>query len=392
MADPPDYAALLAGHAEALDLIDAGVGASVALTRLLSTAQAALGAAGLSLVEPGAVGGRIVLATGAMTSAVGQPVDLDRLACDDAPRSAEVEVIDLSGWLADHLARHDLPRVLIARTGVRQGGHLLAHFRPDARLTSDHHGVMAFLASAVGHLAWGVGSGGAGGLADTQDRHTQDPDLFVALIGHELRTPVTVIKGYAETLATHWESLADADRRQAAEAIGQRSTELARLVDRLLAAATPDPVDAAPFDVAGALRGAVAELPSRLRRRLSVELPDELPKALGDPVSVAWVLSELVTNADKYSPAGSPVELTAAADEAAVLFRVEDRGVGIRPEHVERAFDRFWRGEQNDDGRYPGIGLGLYLARKLIQRQNGRISVRPREMGGTVVEVRLPRG
>ncbi|MDG4763136.1 ATP-binding protein [Solwaraspora sp. WMMD406] len=229
-----------------------------------------------------------------------------------------------------------------------------------------------------------------------QHRRDHDVDLFIAVTSHELRTPVTVIKGYAETLSEHWDSLGDQERREAARVLGQRATELARLVDRLLSAANDaGPVSgtpAAPFDLVETLRAAAATLPADLRRRLTIDLPTDLPKAFGDRGSLATVLTELATNADKYSPADTPVELTAASDQRTVVFRISDRGIGVRPEHVERAFDRFWQGESGDQRRYPGAGLGLYLVRQIIERQHGWVSLRPRAGGGTVAEVRLPRG
>ncbi|MBM0238382.1 PAS domain-containing protein [Micromonospora sp. ATA32] len=228
-----------------------------------------------------------------------------------------------------------------------------------------------------------------------QQRRDQDRELFVAVTSHELRTPVTVIKGYADTLTDHWESLTDTERRQAARIIGQRANELARLVDRLLSSATdvrPDGEPASPFDLGDALRAAVADLPADLRHRLVLDLPADLPKALGERQSLATVLTELSTNAGKYSPSDSPIEITASADEQSVSLRVSDRGIGIRPEHVERAFDRFWQGESGDRRGYPGAGLGLYLVRRIVEQQNGWVSLRPRAGGGTVAEVRLPRG
>jgi two-component system phosphate regulon sensor histidine kinase PhoR len=229
-----------------------------------------------------------------------------------------------------------------------------------------------------------------------QQRHDHDRDLFVAVTSHELRTPVTVIKGYADMLSDHWESVPEPDRRHAARVIGQRAGELARLVDRLLSAANDaGPVGGSPpvpFDVIDALQAAIADLPADLRHRLRVELPGTLPKAIGDRASLATVLTELATNATKYSDPGTPVELSAAADERTVAFRVSDRGIGIRPEHVERAFERFWQGETGDRRHYPGAGLGLYLVRRVVERQNGWVSLRPRGGGGTVAEVRLPRG
>jgi signal transduction histidine kinase len=232
--------------------------------------------------------------------------------------------------------------------------------------------------------------------ATEQLRREHDRDLFVAVTSHELRTPVTVIKGYADTLGNHWDSLDEEGRREAVRVITQRSGELARLVDRLLASASETgPVGGSPpvsFDLVDALDAAADALPADLRHRLAVGLPVGLPKALGDRASLATVVTELVTNADRYSPPGSSIELTAGADERSVYFRVSDRGVGVRPEHVERAFERFWQGESGDRRRYPGAGLGLYLVRRIVERQNGWVSLRPREGGGTVAEVRLPRG
>ncbi|MFI7596513.1 ATP-binding protein [Actinoplanes sp. NPDC049681] len=226
-----------------------------------------------------------------------------------------------------------------------------------------------------------------------QDRRHEDRDLFVAVTSHELRTPVTVIKGYADTLTNHWDSLGADGRQEAVRVIGARAGELARLVDRLLSATSDDGGDVGsppgPFDLVEALRAAAAELPADLRGRLVLaDLPGELPKAFGDRDSLATILTELATNADKYSPGETEVTVTAAADEATVTFRVADRGIGVRPEHVERAFERYWQG---DNGRLPGAGLGLYLVRRIVERQQGWVSLRPREGGGTVVEVRLPR-
>ncbi|WBB73766.1 ATP-binding protein [Micromonospora sp. WMMD1128] len=228
-----------------------------------------------------------------------------------------------------------------------------------------------------------------------QHRRDHDRDLFVAVTSHELRTPVTVIKGYADTLTDHWDSLSDHDRREAARIIGQRANDLARLVDRLLTAATenrPGGEPAAPFDLVDALRAAVVDLPADIRHRIVLNLPTDLPKALGDRHNLATVLTELGTNAGKYSLPDTPIEVSADANERTVTFRVSDRGIGIRPEHVERAFDRFWQGESGDRRRYPGAGLGLYLVRQIVEQQNGWVSLRPRSGGGTVAEVRLPRG
>ena len=229
-----------------------------------------------------------------------------------------------------------------------------------------------------------------------QARRHEDRELFVAVTSHELRTPVTVIKGYAETLTNHWASLDEPGRREAVRVIGTRAGELARLVDRLLSATSDTgPVPGSPpgpFDLVETLRAAVGDLSVDLRHRVVTDkLPADLPKAYGDRDSLATILTELATNADRYSPPGSAVELSADADEQSVTFRVADRGVGVRPEHVERVFERYWQGQSGDRKHSPGAGLGLYLVRRIVERQHGWVSLRPRAGGGTVVEVRLPR-
>jgi two-component system phosphate regulon sensor histidine kinase PhoR len=221
-------------------------------------------------------------------------------------------------------------------------------------------------------------------------------ELFIALTSHELRTPVTVIRGYADTLVEHWDSLDEQTRREAASVVGVRARELARLVDRLLTAATDvaglgDCALRVPFDLIEVLRGAADELSADVRRSLRLRLPAELPKALGERASLTTVVIELVINACKYSTDRVDVELTAGADAQTVWFRVADRGVGVRPEHVERVFERFWQLEIGDQRRCGGVGLGLYLVRRIVERQRGWVSLRPRDGGGTVAEVRLPR-
>src|SRR5262249_7738881 len=208
----------------------------------------------------------------------------------------------------------------------------------------------------------------------------QARDLFIAVTSHELRTPVTVIKGYADTLAERWDSLGDAARREAVFVVWQRARELARLVDRLLSTASDiaglrGDSSQAPFEPAGALREAADELTGDLRGNLRVSLPETLPKGHGERASLATVLTELVTNACKYSPDRVDVELTAGSDTHTVWIRVADRGLGIRPEHAERAFERFWQLERGDQRRYGGVGLGLYLVRRIVERQNGWVSL-----------------
>jgi two-component system, OmpR family, phosphate regulon sensor histidine kinase PhoR len=283
-------------------------------------------------------------------------------------------------WLLVH------PVYLDGRLAVLIG----AFFDVEREIDQDMTAVMKLVAATVGFLyrASDLDRAAGPGPAD-------DTELFIAVTSHELRTPVTVIKGYADTLRDHWNQLDELQRRESARVIGQRADELARMVDRLLdASVTVNAIniERVPFDLESTLRRAAAGLPLDLRKRLRVELGEDLPPALGHRLSIASVLTELVTNAHKYSPGAAPVTLSAGWDRWTVFFQVADRGIGIPPDNTPNTFQRFWQGEAGDDRRYGGAGLGLFLVRKTIERQNGWVSLRPRDGGGTVAEVRLPRG
>jgi K+-sensing histidine kinase KdpD len=401
MPDRPDYAALTRGQIAILDRINSGEAGLAVLQQVVWLAQEILGGLGAGFAEYAPGHGRVVAATGVCEHAIGR-----RVSRDDRRASGRTELIPLDS-VNDEFARQiegaDLRQMLGARceAGDTVFGSLHVYFgADDSDPGPEHHAVLELLAAYVGRLyalESGLPVNGDAREAAARTRRQENRDLWVAVTSHELRTPVTVIKGYADTLTHHWDSLGDEGRKEAARIIGTRAGELARLVDRLLSAASEDGelgvAPAGPFDVVEALRAAVEELPADLRRRLVLDnLPAELPKAFGERDSIATILTELTTNAEKYSPTDTPVELCAGVDEETLRFRVSDRGIGIRPEHVERAFERYWQADSSGDGRpHPGAGLGLYLVRRLVERQQGWVSLRPREGGGTTAEVRLPR-
>jgi signal transduction histidine kinase len=400
MSQAPDYPALTRGQIAVLDRIEAGETGLPVLSQIVRLAQEVLGGSGAGFTEYGPAQGRVIAASGACTRALGRRV---ARADERAPQGGGAVVVPLDA-LDDDLARiegGDRHRLLAA--GCEAGGTIVGSLHvyfaeSDGEPGPEHAAVLELLAAHAGRLyAYRAGLPVHGDALNTTDqvRRQENRDLWVAVTSHELRTPVTVIKGYADTLTNHWDSLDEAGRQEAVRVIGVRAGELARLVDRLLSATSEDGEvggsPAGPFDLVEALRHAVGELPAGLRDRLVLAgLPAELPKAYGDRDSLDTILTELVTNADKYSPPDTEVELSAEADAQTVTFRVADRGVGVKPEYVERAFERYWQGEAGDR-RHPGAGLGLYLVRRIVERQRGWVSLRPRPGGGTVAEVRLPR-
>jgi len=220
-------------------------------------------------------------------------------------------------------------------------------------------------------------------------------ELFLATAGHELRTPLTVLRGFGETLLRHWDVIDDEHRRELVQRMLVRSEGMSALVEQVIsataaglttAAATPEEFDlAAVTAVAGRLlAGASTAHPLVVRADAPVT-------AVGRPETVAALLDQLVENAVKYSPNGGPVEVEVRGEPGAAVLTVADRGRGIRPDDVERVFERFQRGRQGPGGP-SGAGLGLWIVRRNVEAQGGSVSAAHREGGGTVVTVRLPPG
>ncbi|WP_034591527.1 sensor histidine kinase [Hamadaea tsunoensis] len=394
---------LLAELTATLERVNAGGAGLPAIGEVLEASHRALGALGAAASEYVDNDGRVIAASGIVAPFVGIRFDGDTSKSHEVRAGSGVHayaVEDIQPLAAEHLKALGVHRLLVAGAQVR--GRVIASITAvfgggPGGDPEDEIAIMRWSAAVAAHLyldqvglpILGDGLPGVGRTGDISER-----GLFIAMASHELRTPVTVIKGYADTLNDHWDQLDPQARMDAIRVIGQRSGELARLVDRLLTSAVGGPADAAltSFDMVEALRTAVSELPASLRRRLVVQLPARLPPAWGLRADVEMVLTELVTNGDKYSTPAEPVTLSAGADEGTVYYRVADRGVGVRPDEVELAFERYWQGTDHDITARHGVGLGLYLVRKTIERQNGWVSLRPRDGGGTVAEVRLPRG
>jgi len=221
-------------------------------------------------------------------------------------------------------------------------------------------------------------------------------DLFLATTSHELRTPITVVQGFASTLASRWDQLSDADRRAAARTIAERAGSLGRLVEQLLlgarAGADQFPVNNGPFDLAGLLRATVTSFgPLSDNHEVVAEVPADLPLAHGDSMATDIIVGQLLENAFKYSPSGGVVTVRARVTGPMIEVDVEDEGIGIAAGDHERIFDRFVQGETGDRRRFGGVGIGLYIVRRLAVAQNGTVVAQSRPGGGTVMRLSLRR-
>jgi PAS domain S-box-containing protein len=221
-------------------------------------------------------------------------------------------------------------------------------------------------------------------------------DLFLATTSHELRTPITVVQGFASTLASRWEKLPDPDRRSAVQTIAERAGSLGRLVEQLLlgsrAGAEQLAVSNGAFNLAGLLTASAAAFRSLSDRHvLTAEIPEPMPAAFGDELATDIIVGQLLENAFKYSPEGGTVAVRARVSDNRIEVAVSDEGIGIAPGDHERIFDRFVQGETGDRRRFGGIGLGLYIARRLARAQGGELTAASRPEGGTVMLLQLNR-
>jgi NtrC-family two-component system sensor histidine kinase KinB len=235
-------------------------------------------------------------------------------------------------------------------------------------------------------------------------------DLFLATTSHELRTPITVVQGFASTLASRWDQLADPERRAAVCTIAERAGSLGRLVEQLLlgsrAGADQLPVSNGPFDLAAVLRGATTAFrPLSDKHVVVADIPADLPTASGDTMATDIIVGQLLENAFKYSPDGGAVRVSARVTGETVTgeigagetepgggwieVTVEDEGIGIADGDHERIFDRFVQGETGDRRRFGGVGIGLFIVRRLAQAQHGEVTASSRPAGGTIMCLRL---
>jgi PAS domain S-box-containing protein len=218
-------------------------------------------------------------------------------------------------------------------------------------------------------------------------------DLLRA-VSHDLRNPLSAVLGQAQLLDRRLEKAGlEAERRSAQSIIvaaERMNTMIQDLVDAARAEAGQIRLDRKPVD----LRESALALKERLSasletERIDIEIPEDLPRVWADPARVDRILGNLWSNALKYSAPGTRVTVSARAENGWVITSVTDRGAGIRPEELPQLFQRYFRGALGRE-RGEGVGLGLYITRRLVEAHGGRIWVESQVGVGSTFSFSLP--
>ena len=218
---------------------------------------------------------------------------------------------------------------------------------------------------------------------------------FIASVSHELRTPLTPIKGFLLTLLREDRDFSQDSRREYYKLMLTQAQRLERLVEELLEVtrleAGADLVDAVPIDAVDLVRQTVARhLEEEPERTINITVPDHGVYARGDWMRIDQVLGNLLSNALRYAPAQEPIEVRVIPQSREVIFEVRDRGPGIPVDEQTRIFERFHRGGHYMTRDQGGAGLGLYLAKRLVEAMDGRIWVSSRVGHGSVFSFAVP--
>ncbi len=198
---------------------------------------------------------------------------------------------------------------------------------------------------------------------------------FVAMVSHELRAPLTALNGGLELALQSSENLPSRSRA-VLEILEEESNRLTDFVQTILDVSRLDAgkfaITLGPVAVHPLIEQATAIVLASSQRKVEWNITSDLPPIWGDETYLEQAIRNFVSNADKYSPANKPIQLCACMNQNQIRISVRDYGPGISPDVGERLFNRFSRLESAESSP-PGWGLGLYLARKLIEAQDGEI-------------------
>lgn len=220
---------------------------------------------------------------------------------------------------------------------------------------------------------------------------------FVSVASHQLRTPLSAIRWETELLLTKSRKGLNKKQLQNIENINSLGSRMARLVNDLLDVARIDQrrlfLKKVPFDVVKTTENVVGDISVLVKSRnisLNYNCKKKIPRVIGDPERIKMVIENLVNNAIKYTPNDGKIEIKLSAKDNQMIFSVKDNGVGIPEEQLGRVFDKFFRSDNAVKYQTEGTGLGLYIAKNIIEQTGGKIWFQSVENLGSIFSFSLP--
>jgi signal transduction histidine kinase len=220
-------------------------------------------------------------------------------------------------------------------------------------------------------------------------------DEFLANVSHELRTPATTIRMATATLFAAGDRLSTEDRQDIYQRIDVRATELVSLLESLIEEALSDTgqgrMTLMPLEWSSALPRWVRAAELEADREINLVLPAVPVTSLADPAKIERVVANVLSNALKFSPPGSPVQVELSADPETVRIAVRDQGMGIDASLHDEIFERFVQADGGPTREHGGLGIGLTLAQRFVALHGGTIVVDSEPGRGSTFEISLPR-
>jgi signal transduction histidine kinase len=231
----------------------------------------------------------------------------------------------------------------------------------------------------------------------TGEYQPEDDDLdFIAFAAHELRGPITVIRGYLDALNDELANITDPDQKELFSRLIVSANRLSGYVNNILNASRFDRrhlkihmEEQSLADVYDTIADDMQMRAEAQRRLLSVDFPPTLPTIATDPNSMGEVLANLIDNAIKYSNDGGSIEVTASVNGDFVEVSVADHGIGMPANVIGNLFHKFYRSHRSRE-TVAGTGIGLYITKAIVESNGGKISVRSVEGHGSTFTVALP--
>ena len=229
-------------------------------------------------------------------------------------------------------------------------------------------------------------------MTGTGSPHDLSRAEIASKLAHEIRGPVSTLRGLAGTALGHYDALSDEERREFLELIRHEATRLETTVEQIAIALRLDAdalrMEIGSHDLAGIVRVASGSVDIG-DHELDLDLPETLPARV-DPKHAGSIVQQLVHNAATFSPSGTTIDVRLMPDRGEAVLSVTDRGPGIPPDRREEVFERFASWRPVDYETAPGPGLGLFIARALTHAHGGSISIEDAPEGGTMLAVRFP--